>query len=137
MSMKNLMCKPCWFHWDLYYMSMKTSLSCHNVLEIGRANIILITLNSGEVRLYFLEIDLRSQIKTSWNFAVLPLLHLFYQKSPSSKSRIRVYLLLVDRDPTTTTHKDPPTPWTFNQRVSIDRNAFYGFLEWCWRFKNK
>jgi hypothetical protein len=63
MSMKNLMCKPCWFHWDLYYMSMKTSLSCHNVLEIGRANIILITLNSGEVRLYFLEIDLRSQIK--------------------------------------------------------------------------
>jgi hypothetical protein len=30
---------------------------------------------------------------------------LFYQKSPSSKSRIRVYLLLVDRDPTMTTHK--------------------------------
>ncbi len=42
--------------------------------------------------------------KTSWNFAVLPLLHLLYQKSPSSKSRIRVYLLLGDRDPTTTTH---------------------------------
>ena len=33
MSMKNLMYKPCWFHWDLYYMSMKTSLSCH--INIG------------------------------------------------------------------------------------------------------
>jgi hypothetical protein len=36
----------------------------------------------------------------------LPLLHLLHQKSPSSKSRIRVYLLLVDHDPTTTTHND-------------------------------
>ncbi len=44
------------------------------------------------------------QKKTFWNFAVLPLLHLFYQKSPSSKSRIKGYLLLVHRDPTTTTH---------------------------------
>jgi hypothetical protein len=59
----------------------------------------LITLSSGEVRLYFLEIDLKNQIKP-----VLPLLHLLHQKSPSSKSRIRVYLLLVDRNPTTTTH---------------------------------
>jgi hypothetical protein len=45
-------------------MSMKTSLSCQIVLEIGRANNILITLSSGEVILYFLEINLRDQIKT-------------------------------------------------------------------------
>jgi len=32
------------------------------VLEIGRANILLITLSSREVRLYFLEIDLKNQI---------------------------------------------------------------------------
>jgi hypothetical protein len=31
--------------------------------------------------------------------------YFFYQKSPSSKSRIKGYLLLVDRDPTTTTHR--------------------------------
>ena len=86
------------------------AISCfifdHNWNRVGtqRSNNVA-SLSSGEVRLYFLEIDLRSQIKTSWNFAVLPLLHLLHQKSPSSKSRIRVYLLLVDRDPTTTTHR--------------------------------
>ncbi len=42
---------------------MQTSHSCQIVLEIGRANNILITLSTGEVRLYFLEIDLRDQIK--------------------------------------------------------------------------
>ena len=88
-------------------MSMKTSLSCHIVLEIGRANIILITLNSGEVRLYFLEIDLKKPNKKPFETLLFCLLlHLLHQKSPSSKSRIRVYLLLVDRDPTTTTHSE-------------------------------
>ncbi len=33
--------------------------------------------------------------KTSWNFAVLAILHLFYQKSPSCKSRIRFTFFLV------------------------------------------
>jgi hypothetical protein len=61
--------------------------------ELGRSKIVLPRDWSEEPN------------KTSWNIAVLPLLHLLHQKSPSSKSRIRVYLLLVDRDPTTTTHR--------------------------------
>ncbi len=40
-------------------MSMQTSFSHHIVLEIGRANNNMITLNSRDVRLYFLGIDLR------------------------------------------------------------------------------
>ena len=88
--MKKLMCKPCWF-W------LRLILHFYgNFLFLSQ----LITLSPGEVRLYFLEIDLKGQIKTSWNFAVSPTLHLFYQKSPSSKSRIRfTYFLLTATQP--------------------------------------
>jgi hypothetical protein len=99
------MCKPC----DCCFVSMNSHFlfhiwsqlkSCWNSTvqqcshtKLGRSKIVLPRDWSEKPN------------KTSWNFAVLPLLHLFYQKSHSCKSRIRVYLLLVDRDPTTTTHK--------------------------------
>ena len=95
MSMKNLMCRPCWF-WLIFILHFYG-----NFLFLSQ----LIVKSSGEVKYTSLRLIWRSQIKPLETLLFCLLLHLFYQKSPSSKSRIRVYLLLVDRNPTTTTHK--------------------------------
>ena len=86
------------------------AISCfifdHNWNRVGtqQSNNVA-SLSSGEVRLYFLEIDLRSQIKPLETL-LFCLFYICYTRSLLPlKSRIRVYLLLVDRDPTTTTHK--------------------------------
>jgi hypothetical protein len=85
MSMKNLMCKPCWFHWDLYSMSMKTSLSCHidcNCVGDWKNQQHLDHTELGRSKIVLPQDWFEKPNKTSWNFAVLPTLHLFYQKSP-------------------------------------------------------
>jgi hypothetical protein len=74
-------------------------------LEIGRANIILITLNSGEVRLYFLEIDLKKPNKNLLKLCCFAYFTFVIPEVSFLQVQDQVYLLLVDRDPTTTTHR--------------------------------
>ncbi len=98
--------RPCWFWLIFIFHENENFLFLSYCVGHWKSQQLLIIKSLSKVRLYFLEIIFwfEDKVKPVWNFAVLPPLHLFYQKSPSSKSRLRVYLLLVDRDPTTTTH---------------------------------
>ncbi len=101
---ENLMYKPC----DLYFVSMNIHFlfsylitivseinpTYHLVVELLRQQLVVPFCWANKLwrtNKYF-----ETYLPTYFTFVLL--------KSPSSKSRISFYLLLVDRDPTTTTH---------------------------------
>ena len=91
---ENLMCKPCDLYFVLWISISYFHIWLHLVVELLRQQLVVPFCwanNIWRTNKYF-----ETYLPTSFTFVLL--------ESPSSKSRIRVYLLLVDRDPTTTTH---------------------------------